>query len=89
LWDAGWKIFLDALDGLSDADISKTVMIRAEPHSVMQAINRQLAHYPLHIGQIVFLAKHFASDDWKTLSVPRKGSSQFTADVAAGLKSQR
>jgi hypothetical protein len=55
----------------------------------MQAINRQLAHYPLHIGQMVFLAKHFGCEHWKTLSVPRKASAQFTADVAAGRKSQR
>jgi hypothetical protein len=89
LWDAGWKIFLDTLESLNDADLTKTITIRSEPHSVMQAMNRQLAHYPLHIGQIVFLAKDFAGDRWKSLSVPRKQSSQFTADVAAGRKSQR
>jgi Protein of unknown function (DUF1572) len=89
LWDAGWKIFLDALDSLTDADMAKTVTIRAEPHSVMQAVNRQVAHYSSHIGQIIFLAKHFASDNWKSLTVPRKGSSQFTADVSAGRKSPR
>jgi hypothetical protein len=89
LWDAGWKIFLETLESLSDADMGKTVLIRCEAHSVMQAINRQLAHYPLHIGQMVFLAKHFGCEHWKTLSVPRKASAQFTADVAAGRKSQR
>jgi hypothetical protein len=89
LWEAGWKIFLETLDALSDADMTKTVTIRSELHSVMQAINRQLAHYPLHIGQIVFLAKHFGCDNWKSLSVPRRASGQFTADVAAGRKSQR
>jgi hypothetical protein len=89
LWDAGWTILLHSLESLSDADLNKTVMIRAEAHSVMQAINRQLAHYPLHIGQIVLLAKHFGCDNWKSLSVPRKASAQFTADVAAGRKSQR
>jgi hypothetical protein len=88
-WDDGWKIFLEALDSLTDADMNKTVMIRAEPHSVMQAINRQMAHYASHMGQIVFLAKHFAGDDWKALTVPRKGSKQFTTDVASGRKSQR
>jgi len=55
----------------------------------MQAINRQMAHCAAHLGQIVFLCKHFASDNWKALTVPRKGSTQFTADVAAGRKSQR
>jgi len=89
MWDAGWKIFLDALDQLSDADLTKTVLIRAEPHSVMQAINRQVAHYSSHIGQIIFLAKHFAGENWKTISVPKKGSAQFAQDVAAGKKSQR
>jgi Protein of unknown function (DUF1572) len=89
VWDTGWKIFLEALDGITDNDLNKTVMIRAEPHSVMQAINRQTAHYASHIGQIIFLAKHFAGDGWKSLSAPRKGSSQFTSDVAAGRKSQR
>ena len=89
VWEAGWKICLDALDSLTDADLDKTVLIRSEPHSVMQAINRQLAHYPQHVGQIVLLAKHFGCDNWKSLTVPRKASQQFTADVAAGLKSQR
>lgn len=89
MWDAGWKIFLDTLESLRDTDMNTTVTIRAEPHSVMQAINRQLAHYPMHLGQIVLLAKHYAGDNWKTLSVPRKASAQFTAEVAAGRKSQR
>jgi hypothetical protein len=88
-WDAGWKIFLDALDSLTDADLTKTVLIRTEPHSVMQAINRQVAHYSSHIGQIILLAKHYTGDHWKTISVPKKGSTQFAADVASGAKSQR
>jgi hypothetical protein len=88
-WDSGWKIFLDALESLTDADLTRTVTIRNEPHSVMQAINRQTAHYASHLGQIIFLAKHFACDDWKSLTVPRKASRQFTEDVAVGLKSQR
>ena len=89
LWEAGWKACLDALDSLTDADLNKTVIIRSEPHSVMQAINRQLAHYPQHIGQIILLSKHFGCHNWKSLTVPRKASSQFTADVAAGRRSQR
>jgi D-tyrosyl-tRNA(Tyr) deacylase len=74
---------------LTEADATRTVTIRTEPHSVMQAINRQVAHYSYHVGQIVFLAKHFASANWKTLTVPRGKSAAFTADVAAGRKSQR
>jgi hypothetical protein len=65
------------------------VYIRTEPHSVLQAINRQLAHYAYHIGQIVFLAKHLQSAHWKTLSVPRGKSEEFRRKVAAGKASQR
>lgn len=83
MWGRGWKILFDALEPLTDADLGRTVTIRTEPHSVMQAINRQVAHYSHHVGQIVFLAKHFAGPDWKTLSVPRGKSQQFAAQVAA------
>jgi hypothetical protein len=74
MWEAGWQYVFRALEPLSDADLTRTVHIRAEPHSVMQAINRQIAHYAQHIGQIVFLAKHFQSANWKSLSIPRKAS---------------
>jgi hypothetical protein len=92
LWERGWNYVLDALQPLSEADLWRTVTIRNEPHSVMQAINRQMAHYPHHIGQILFLAKHLtfvSSGKWQSLSVPRGQSKQFSADVAAGRKSQR
>ena len=92
LWERGWKYVFDALEPLTDADLTRTVAIRTEPHSVMQAINRQVAHYSHHIGQIVFLAKHLtakATGKWDSLSVPRGQSKAFTADVAAGRKSQR
>ncbi len=92
LWEPGWKYVFDALQPLTDADIGRTVTIRNEPHSVMQAINRQVAHYSHHIGQILFLAKHLtftSTGKWRSLSVPRGQSKQFTADVAAGRKSQR
>lgn len=91
LWERGWKCLLDALETLTDADLTRTVTIRTEPHSVMQAINRQVAHYSYHVGQIVYLAKHFAANSghWTALTVPRGQSKQFTADVAAGKKSQR
>jgi len=92
LWECGWKVVFDALEPLAEADLASTVTIRAEPHSVMQAINRQVAHYSYHVGQIVFLAKHFgaeAAGSWNSLSVPRKKSGEFNADVAAGRKSQR
>jgi uncharacterized damage-inducible protein DinB len=90
-WEQGWKYLFDALTPLTDADLSRTVTIRAEPHSVTQAINRQIAHYSYHIGQIAFLAKHFAakSGQWAALTIPRKKSSDFNARVASGQASQR
>ena len=92
LWECGWKYLFDALEPLTDADLGRTVTIRTEPHSVMQAINRQVAHYSHHVGQILFAAKHFTTaktGKWKSLSVPRGDSAQFMADVAAGRKTQR
>jgi len=89
LWDAGWKCMFTALEGLNDASMTQTVKIRGEEHSVMQAINRQVAHYSYHVGQIVMLAKHFAEPNWKTLTIPKKKSGEFNADVATGKKSQR
>ena len=92
MWECGWKTLFDALDPLNDADLTRTVTIRTEPHSVMQAINRQIAHYSYHVGQIVFLAKHLtasATGAWSSLSVPRNKSGEFNADVAGGRKSQR
>jgi len=88
-WEAGWACLFGALEPLTDADLARTVTIRGEAHSVMQAINRQLAHYPHHIGQIVLLAKHFAHENWRSLSVPRKGSQEFNRRVTAGEASQR
>src|SRR5262249_5036459 len=84
LWEAGWKLVFGALEPLTDADLGRTVKIRTEPHSVMQAINRQIGHYAQHVGQIVFAAKHFTTartGKWKSLSVPRGQSQQFMADV--------
>ncbi len=88
-WENGWACLFSALEPLSDADLSRTIAIRGEPHSVMQAINRQMAHYSYHVGQIVLLAKHFAGDRWRSLSIPRNRSAEFTRRVAAGETSQR
>ena len=71
VWEDGWGLVFQALEPLSDADLGRTVTIRGEPHSVMQAIQRQVAHYACHCGQIVLLAKHFAHDHWTSLSMPR------------------
>jgi len=81
-WECGWKYLFDALEPLIDADITRTVTIRTEPHSVMQAINRQVVHYAYHVGQIVFLAKHWKGSEWKTLSVPKGQSEQVNARMA-------
>lgn len=89
VWEDGWTRLFSALEPLSEADLAKTVTIRGEGHSVMQAINRQVAHYPHHIGQIVLLAKHFAGDRWESLSIPRNRSGDFNRRVAAGEVSQR
>jgi len=91
MWEQGWKYLFDALEGLTDADLERTVTIRSEPHSVTQAINRQVAHYSYHVGQIAYLAKHFAAraGKWSALTIPRKKSGEFNARVATGEASQR
>ena len=88
-WEEGWSCLFRAIEPLTDADLSRTITIRGEAHSVMQAINRQLAHYPQHVGQIVLLAKHWAGPQWQSLSVPRNKSAEFNRKVAAGEASQR
>jgi hypothetical protein len=88
-WERGWRCAFAALEPLGEGDLSRTVTIRGEPHSVMQAVNRQVAHYAYHIGQIVFLAKHLQHDKWKSLSVPRGKSEEYNHRVAAGETSQR
>jgi hypothetical protein len=76
-WDEGWAQLFATLESLEPEDVMRTVTIRGEPHTVLQAINRQLAHYAGHIGQIIFLAKHLKSNQWKTLSIPRGKSEEF------------
>lgn len=76
-WDEGWAAVFATLESLKPEDVMRTVTIRGEPHTVLQAINRALAHYAGHIGQIVFLAKHLKSNQWKTLSIPRGRSEEF------------
>jgi hypothetical protein len=76
-WEEGWACVLGAIDTLKPEDVRRTVTIRGEPHTALQAINRQIAHYAAHIGQIVFLAKHLRSSEWKTLTIPRGKSEEF------------
>jgi hypothetical protein len=89
IWEDGWARVFQALEPLTDADLNRTVTIRGEPHSVMQAINRQMGHYSGHCGQIIFLAKHLQHENWKPLTVARNKSAEFNRRVLAGEASQR
>ena len=84
-WEEGWTCVFSTLDSLQPEDVLRTVIIRHEPHTVMQALNRALAHYAQHIGQIVFLAKHLRSSEWKTLSIPRGKSEEYKAGSPKGF----
>jgi hypothetical protein len=88
-WDAGWSEFFGALAGLTDADLGRKVTIRGEAHSVMQAINRGTTHTSYHVGQIVYIAKHFAGGRWKTLSIAKGKSADFNSAIGSGRASQR
>jgi Protein of unknown function (DUF1572) len=80
-WERGWACVFDALEPLRPEDLEKTVKIRGEEHTIVEAINRQLTHYSYHVGQIVFLAKHFRSASWQSLSVPKNRSAEFNAQL--------
>jgi hypothetical protein len=77
LWEKGWKVFLDSLQSLTEHDLLKTVYIRKEPLTVIDAINRQLAHYPHHIGQIIYAGKIIKDEGWKNLSIPKGKSDEY------------
>ena len=77
LWENGWRVFLDALSEINEQNLESTIYIRGEAHSVLDAVNRQLAHYPYHIGQMVYIAKMLKNNDWKTLSIARNTSEDF------------
>ena len=87
-WETYWQLVLDTVKGLGPEDLAREITIRCEPHSVLQAINRQIAHYSLHTGQIIFLAKHWKGAEWKTLSVPRGQSEAVNAAFAAKFQSK-
>ena len=84
-WEEGWRCLFQALAALTEEDLSLTVLIRAEPHSVIKAIDRQLTHQAYHTGQIVLLAKHFAAATWRTLSVARGGTRELNAEKFGGV----
>jgi hypothetical protein len=80
LWEDGWKCFLDTLKSLKEDDLEKIIYIRNQGHTVLEAINRQLAHYPYHVGQIVFIGKMILNEKWQSLSIPRGNSNAFNAE---------
>lgn len=87
-WERGWATFLGTLQSLTPEDLGRTVHIRGEPHTVIRAVDRGLAHACHHVGQIVLLAKHFAGPGWRTLSIPRGQSRQFNARMAEGSRTK-
>ncbi|PZX94161.1 hypothetical protein DOS84_05925 [Flavobacterium aquariorum] len=86
MWNAGWDCFLETLDSLQTEQLSEIIYIRNEGHTVIEAINRQLAHYPYHVGQIVFYAKQLKKSDWNSLSIPKNKSNSYNADKFAQEK---
>lgn len=88
-WNEGWKCLFDALDGLSHEDLTKDIYIRNQGHTVTEAINRQLAHYPYHVGQIVFLGKMLCNTQWKSLSISKGNSKNFNDDKFAQPKQKQ
>ena len=89
IWNAGWNCFFEALNNLKSEQLSDIIYIRNEGHTVVEAINRQLAHYPYHIGQIVFYAKMLKNSEWDSLSIPKHQSSSYNAEKFAKDQSIR
>lgn len=79
-WEEGWSCVFNALDSISDGDLSKVIYIRNQGHTILEAINRQLSHYPYHIGQIVFIGKMLSDKNWNSLSIPKGGSKEYNQD---------
>lgn len=82
-WETGWQVLFQAIEPLSPKDLGRTVLIGGEPYTVLEAIQWQVSHYGYHVGQIVFLAKHFAGPRWRTLSIPRGKSDEINAAMRA------
>lgn len=85
IWENGWKVFWDALHQINEENIESTIYIRGEAHSVVDAINRQLAHYPYHIGQMIYIAKMLKDNDWRTLSIAKNSSEEFNKKMFENL----
>ncbi|MEH7889708.1 DUF1572 domain-containing protein [Elizabethkingia meningoseptica] len=80
-WNKGWNVFLTTLESLTNDDLEKIIYIRNQGHTVMEALNRQLAHYPYHVGQIVYIGKMVCDENWKSLSIPRNASGSYNQDM--------
>jgi len=85
-WERGWKFLFGSIEPLKAEDLEKTITIRSEPYTVLEAINRQLTHYAYHAGQIAYMARHFAGNKWETLSVPKGKSEEFNKQMRERLK---
>jgi hypothetical protein len=85
-WEQGWSLVFNAVSALTPADLDKTITIRGESHTVVEALNRQVSHYAQHVGQIVFLARHLAGPKWQTLSIPRGKSKDFEVEKTGKLR---
>lgn len=88
IWENGWKVFWDALHQINEENMESTIYIRGEAHSVVDAINRQLAHYPYHIGQMIYIAKMLKDNDWRTLSIAKNSSEEFNKKMFENLDAE-
>ena len=88
-WEEGWNVLFAALDGISDDNLQEIIYIRNEGHTILEAINRQIAHYSYHVGQIVFIAKMLSNDSWESLSIPRNQSAAYNSKKFEQEKEQR
>lgn len=88
-WEEGWKCLFDALNSITDDDLEKIIYIRNEGHTILEAVNRQIAHYSYHVGQIVYIAKLMSKQEWKSLSIPRNKSSEYNNSKFSQEKGQR
>lgn len=86
-WNAGWACLFNALNSITDADLAKVIYIRNQRHTILEAINRQLAHYPYHVGQIIFIGKMLSDKNWVSLSIPKGGSKEYNQEKFATPKS--
>ena len=88
-WNEGWQCVFDALNSITDDDLEKIIYIRNEGHTILEAINRQIAHYSYHVGQIVYISKLRSKEEWKSLSIPRNKSNEYNAGKFSQEKQKR